>query len=76
MPFGPQYGRAPLPAEEDRDAAWRDVAPHVDLLMGATTEETGLYVPLVRPLDVLTSLPVVGGLVRRVLVRATTGAVY
>ncbi|MBF4580611.1 carboxylesterase family protein [Frigoribacterium sp. VKM Ac-2530] len=76
MPFGPQYGRAPLPAEEDRDAAWRDAAPHVDLLMGATTEETGLYVPLVRPLDVLTSLPVVGGLVRRVLVRATTGAVY
>jgi para-nitrobenzyl esterase len=76
MPFGPQYGRAPLPAEHDRAAAWRDVAPHVDLLMGATTEETGLYVPLVRPLDVLTSLPVVGGLLRRVLVRATTGAVY
>nr|WP_208393148.1 carboxylesterase family protein [Frigoribacterium faeni] len=76
MPFGPQYGRAPLPAERDRDAAWRDAAPHVDLLMGATTEETGLYVPLVRALDVMTSLPVVGGLLRRVLVRATTGAVY
>jgi para-nitrobenzyl esterase len=76
MPFGPQYGRAPLPAEEDRDAAWRDVAPHVDLLMGATTGETGLYVPLVRALDVTTSLPLVGGLLRRVLVRATTGAVY
>jgi len=76
MPFGPQYGRAPLPAERDRDAAWRDAAPHVDLLMGATTEETGLYVPLVRALDLMTSLPVVGGLLRRVLVRATTGAVY
>lgn len=43
MPFGVQYGHAPLPAEKDLDAAWREVAPHVDVLVGYTTREVALF---------------------------------
>lgn len=43
MPFGVQYGHAPLPAEKDLDAAWRKVAPQVDVLVGYTTREVALF---------------------------------
>lgn len=45
MPFGPQYGVAPLPAEDDLDDAWSHVAPDVDLLIGHTAREAALFVP-------------------------------
>jgi para-nitrobenzyl esterase len=76
MAFGLQYGRAPLPAEADRDAAWRRVAPHIDVLIGTTTEETGLFLMFIPALRRLTALPLVGGLVRRVLVGGTTHVIY
>ncbi|ROS58281.1 para-nitrobenzyl esterase [Frigoribacterium sp. PhB160] len=76
MAFGAQYGRAPLPAEDEREAAWSAVAPEVDVLIGTTTEETGLYVPFVGALRRLTGLPLVGRALRRALVRVTTDAVY
>ncbi len=47
MPFGTQYGFAPLPAERDTDRAWRAVAPDVDVLIGSGSDEAGTYVPLV-----------------------------
>ena len=43
MPFGVQYGHHPLPAEKDLDAAWREVAPEVDVLVGYTTREVALF---------------------------------
>lgn len=42
MPFGVRYGRPPLPPERERAAAWRAVAPEIDLLIGATAAEAGL----------------------------------
>ena len=76
MAFGPQYGHAPLPPERERDAAWREVAPEIDLLIGSTTEETGLFLAFVPGLRRLAELPVVGRAVRRLLVGTTTHAVY
>ncbi|MDY0945301.1 carboxylesterase family protein [Frigoribacterium sp. CFBP9039] len=76
MAFGLQYDETPLPAEADRDAAWRRVAPQIDLLIGTTSEETGLFLAFIPALRRLAALPVVGGLVRRVLVGGTTHVIY
>lgn len=43
MPFGLRYGHRPLPAERDREAAWRAVAPQIDLMIGNTTQEAALF---------------------------------
>lgn len=43
MPFGVQYGHHPLPAEEDLDAAWREAAQRVDVLIGSTDREASLF---------------------------------
>jgi para-nitrobenzyl esterase len=76
MAFGTQYGHAPLPPESRRDTAWSAVAPAIDLLIGATSHETALYVPLIPALHRVTRVPVVGRLLHRALVRSTTHATY
>lgn len=76
MAFGTQYGHAPLPAEADRDAAWREAASRFDVLIGSTTEETRLYVPLIPAFARLTALPVLGAPIRRALVGYTTHLTY
>ena len=52
---------APLPAEEDMEAAWDAVAQDIDLFIGRTTEEALLFLPRLEPVAKVTSLPVVGG---------------
>jgi para-nitrobenzyl esterase len=76
MPFGTQYGHAPLPAEEDADDAWRAVAPSLDVLVGWTSEETTLFGYGSRVLRTVFGLPVVGRPIRDGLIRVTTDAVY
>ena len=43
MPYGVQYGHAPLPPTDELDAAWRWAAPRVDLLAGTNSREVALY---------------------------------
>jgi para-nitrobenzyl esterase len=80
LPWGPRYGHAPLPAEADRDAAWRAVAPGVDLLIGTTRDETAMYLPALPVIAPLLRVPVVGRALRAILMRAvvrpTTRRVY
>lgn len=76
MPFGPQYGADPLPPEDSMDAAWRAVADRVDVLVGWTAEETAFFGALSPGLSRLFALPVIGGALRRGIVRTTTDAVY
>ncbi|KZC93777.1 MULTISPECIES: carboxylesterase family protein [Clavibacter] len=76
MPFGTQYGHAPLPRESDLDAAWDRAAPRVDVLIGHTAEEARLFLPDVPWLARLTRVPVVGPLVRRAAVAGVTGIIY
>jgi para-nitrobenzyl esterase len=80
LPWGPRYGHAPLPAEADRDAAWKAVAPEVDLLIGTTRDETAMYLPALPVIAPLLRVPVVGRALRAILMRAvvrpTTRAVY
>jgi para-nitrobenzyl esterase len=76
MPFGTQYGHAPLPAEHDLEAAWDAVAPEIEVLIGRTAEEAGLFLPRATPLHPWIALPVVGPALKKVLVGAVTAAVY
>ncbi|BDZ44495.1 carboxylesterase family protein [Naasia aerilata] len=75
MPFGPQYGAAPLPAEGDAEAAWRRAAPGLDALIGWTAEETSLFATVSPALRRLFRLPGVRRL-RPLTVRLTTDRVY
>ncbi|MGK9147878.1 carboxylesterase family protein [Plantibacter flavus] len=76
MAFGTQYGHPPLPLESDRDAAWREAASRIDVLIGSTTEETRLYVPLIPVFARATALPLVGRGIRNALVGSTTHLTY
>lgn len=76
MPFGTQYGHAPLPEEDVVDAAWDAVAADVDVLVGHTSEEARLFVRELPAVRRAVAVPVVGPLVRRALVAVLTEAVY
>jgi len=76
MPFGVQYGHAPLPPEPETDAAWREVAPTIDVLIGTMREETRMYVAVVPALRAILALPVLGWVFRRVVLRPTTDLIY
>lgn len=75
MPFGTQYGFAPLPAEDAVEAAWARAAPRYDVLVGRTDREGAMFLP--PPLETaLARLPVAGGRVREGIVRWVTDRVY
>ncbi|ANJ26150.1 carboxylesterase family protein [Agromyces aureus] len=76
MSFGPEAGRAPLPAEAEIPEAWRRRAAGLDVLVTWTTEETMFYLGTVPKLERLFRVPLLGALARRVLVGATTKKVY
>ncbi|UOG74055.1 carboxylesterase family protein [Hymenobacter tibetensis] len=76
MPFGTQYGAFPLPAESEIEQAWEAVAPQVDVLIGATAEETRFFAAIDPKFHWLRRLSFVGTLLSRLLVRVTSGMIY
>jgi para-nitrobenzyl esterase len=76
MPFGTQYGHAPLPAEAGIDAAWDAVAPEIEVLIGHTSDEARLFMPRSRFVGRLATVPVLGAAVVKALNWAVTEAVY
>ncbi|MDO7848039.1 carboxylesterase family protein [Hymenobacter sp. M29] len=76
MPFGPQYGAAPLPPETEIDATWAAVAPHIDVLIGATAEETRFFAVIDPTFNWLQRLPLAGGRVVRLLTEVTSRRIY
>ncbi|MFC4312838.1 carboxylesterase family protein [Steroidobacter flavus] len=76
MPFGTQYGHHPLPPEEDVDSAWSRCASRFDVLIGSAAEEGSFFIPIMEPLRKLSALPLLGDMVRHVVVRTITRKVY
>lgn len=80
MPFGTQYGHAPLPAEDEVTARWATVAPDFDVLIGNTSQEARLFldrIPVLARLDrVAIGTFAVGRLLTEVLVRAFNETIY
>ncbi|HEX8327116.1 MAG TPA: carboxylesterase family protein [Hymenobacter sp.] len=76
MPFGTQYGAHPLPAEADAAKAWEAVAPSIDVLIGATAEETRFFAVLDPRFRWVGRLPLLGRRLSRALVAVSSRLVY
>ena len=76
MPFGPQYGAAPLPPETEIEATWAAVAPHIDVLIGATAEETRFFAVIDPTFNWLQRVPVAGRRLVRLLTSVTSRRIY
>ncbi|MBT9394918.1 carboxylesterase family protein [Hymenobacter sp. NST-14] len=76
MPFGTQYGAFPLPSEAAVEAAWRAVAPHLDVLVGATEEELRFFAVIDPRIRSLERVPVLGPALVRGLVAAGSRRIY
>ena len=76
MPFGPQYGAAPLPPEAAVERTWAAVAPQIDVLIGATAEETRFFAVIEPTLNWLPRLPLLGSPLVRTLTRASSKRIY
>ncbi|MDQ3291397.1 MAG: carboxylesterase family protein [Bacteroidota bacterium] len=76
MPFGTQYGHAPLPNEHELETAWLRCSSRYDVLIGFTAEETSLFLPRMKLLQRVTKLPLIGKIIKSLLVRITTKKVY
>jgi para-nitrobenzyl esterase len=72
MPFGPQFGAAPLPAECAAAQAWQAAAPAVEVLIGTTADETRFFAVIDPALRWLGRVPGLGQLV----VAVTSWLVY
>ncbi|MCH8562125.1 carboxylesterase family protein [Nesterenkonia sp. YGD6] len=76
MPFGTQYGVWPLPEESQIDQAWDAVAPHIDIMITHTADETRLFIPVAHPVKWLRGIPLLGSGATTLLSRLATRQVY
>ena len=76
MPFGTQYGHAPLPPEAEIEAAWNATAPDIEVLIGHTSDEARLFLPRNPVVSRLGNVPGIGNALVKVINWALTEAVY
>jgi para-nitrobenzyl esterase len=75
MPFGVQYGRPPLPPEDQVENALNK-ASDIPVLIGTNTDETSFFTSTVPPIAALSRWPLVGQILAQAIIRHTTTAVY
>ncbi|GAA4736982.1 carboxylesterase family protein [Isoptericola chiayiensis] len=76
MPFAPEYGRAPLPSEEEFLATWRRRAPGLELMVTWTSQEGETFVQLDPRGRALRDKPVVGRLLAWFVCRKVTDTLF
>jgi para-nitrobenzyl esterase len=76
MPFGTQYGHAPLPAESGIAEAWNAAAPGIEILIGHTAEEARLFFPHNPYLNRVGRIPGVGRALLKAVNWVVTEQVY
>lgn len=76
MPFGSQYGHAPLPKETELAKAWLQCAPNYEVLIGFNDEETSFFLPTVKPVHPIIKLPLIGKPLKKWIIKTTTDKVY
>lgn len=76
MPFGPQYGAPPLPPEAAIEQTWAAVAPHIDVLIGATAEETRFFAVIDPTFGRIGRLPLLGAGLSRLLTQVSSRRIY
>lgn len=76
MPFGTQYGAYPLPPEAAAGPAWVAVAPQVEVLIGATAQETRFFALASPRFRWIPKVPLLGPLLSRLLVGFSSRLIY
>ncbi|MDD1476009.1 carboxylesterase family protein [Arthrobacter sp. H16F315] len=76
MPFGTQYGHAPLPRESAIEDAWNNTAAGIEVLIGHTSEEARMFLPRNRTVSAVAKVPLLGAAIVRGINWAVTEAVY
>ncbi|NDZ97242.1 carboxylesterase family protein [Streptomyces sp. SID6673] len=76
MPFGTQYGHAPLPDEDEVDVAWERRAADVEVLIGWNEREAAFFTAGISLLGGLQKVPVAGPALYELIVRGVTKVVY
>lgn len=76
MPFGVQYGCAPLPKEEDTDEMWQQKAKEYKLLIGYTQKETSCFIPGMKGLSKIWKIPLLGNWLKNLFIEVTTQSVF
>ena len=74
LPFGPVADGAILPARADYDAALRDAASHVDVLIGTTREEMAIFFALNPAIQALQRAPLPPAEIERLQARRPAGS--
>lgn len=75
MSYGVRYGQDPLPPAAEALAAWRRIAPYVDVLAGTNTREAALYQDA-PPYQKLAAVPVIGPAALEAIIRSLTSLVF
>jgi para-nitrobenzyl esterase len=76
MPFAPEYGRAPLPPEDELLATWRRRAPGLELLVTWTAQDGSAFVQLDPKGRALRAKPLVGPALFRLVSRRVTDTLF
>ncbi|WP_448852099.1 carboxylesterase family protein [Corynebacterium sp. 335C] len=76
MPFGPQYGHDPLPPRSGVDAALKEVAPRVEVLVGHTTREAALFSEFREDAQRARRMPFIGDPLMEAITRHYTRITY
>ncbi|GAA1973573.1 carboxylesterase family protein [Isoptericola halotolerans] len=76
MPFAPEYGRAPLPPEDELRATWRRRAPGTELLVTWMAQDGSAFVQLDPKGRALRAKPLVGPALFRLVSRRVTDALF
>lgn len=76
MPFGVQYGFAPLPPQHEVERAWETSAADIDLLIGHTRDEMAMFVPAFPAAERMSRVPVLGRPVTTAVTDTLTHVIY
>ncbi|WP_418277723.1 carboxylesterase family protein [Isoptericola jiangsuensis] len=76
MPYAPEYGRAPLPPEDEFLGRWRRRAAQLDLLVTWTAHDGSAFVQLDPKGRALRARPVVGRLLFALVARRVTDTLF
>lgn len=76
MPFGVQYGNGLLPAFEDVELRWKQRAKYFELMIGYNKDETAFFIPFIKEFKKYIDIPIIGKLIKKLIVFVTTKQVY
>lgn len=76
MPFGTEYGEAPLPAEGKVEDAWRRIAPLIPVLIGTLGTESSMFAHTMPAAQAVLKAPRVGERAYWSLVALTSDIVF